>query len=372
MTVIRQGLMVPAVALSLMLLVGCDDRPEQVSGFAGLAETVDTGADGETFLQPGPGDRLQFPRDWGEHPRHRIEWWYLTANLRTGNGDPLGLQWTQFRQGLVPRAPESVPDAELWPLESAWMAHGAVSFNARHWFAERFARGDVGNAGAQAEPLAVWLDHWQLQERQDGLWELVVEQPDWGYRLTLEPSGTLIAHGDQGFSTKSASGEGSMYFSDTDIRISGEVRIGEHTHTVEGLGWLDREWSSQFLRADQRGWDWFALRLESGARLMAFRLRESNGSFRSGTWVAEDGTVIPLDNDDLIIEPVRHRSTDLGRVPVGWRLVVRPLGEELQLDAPAGDYWNAGLYPYWESPVQVTGDDRGEGYMELTGYADTR
>ncbi|EAZ97192.1 hypothetical protein MELB17_21780, partial [Marinobacter sp. ELB17] len=34
-----------------------------------------------------------------------------------------------------------------------------------------------------------------------------------------------MAHGDQGFSAKSASGEGSMYFSLVDIAIRGELTL---------------------------------------------------------------------------------------------------------------------------------------------------
>lgn len=356
------------IVCGVLLVAGCSDDPQSAAGFAGLAETVDEGSYDVSFLQPAPGDRLVFPEDWGEHPRHRIEWWYLTANLQTADGAPLGLQWTQFRQALVPRLPEQAPDPESWPLESVWMAHGALSIDGDHRFSERFARGDIGHAGATAEPFAVWLDHWQLKDDGSGLWELSVQEDGWGYDLTLEPSGTLVYHGDQGFSAKSASGEGSMYFSDTDIRIKGEVRIGDRVEQVEGAGWLDREWSSQFLRAEQQGWDWFALRLDSGARLMAFRLREDEGVFVSGTWIAADGTTTALSPQDLVISPGEIRSTSLGDLPVQWNIEVKPAGVTLTVRAPEGDYWNDGLYPYWESPVRVSGSETGEGYMELTGY----
>lgn len=350
-----------------LLLSACSGEPEQ-TGFAGLAETVDEAPDGVTFLQPAPGDRLRFPRDWGEHPRHRIEWWYLTANLETEEGEPVGLQWTQFRQALVPRREDAPPDPDSWPFESVWMAHAALSQGGQHVFAERFARGDTGQAGVVAEPFGIWLDHWQLSSDDEGQWHLSVQQPDWGYELILQPSGRLVAHGDEGFSAKSGSGEGSMYFSDMDIRIRGQIRMGGRTLAVAGNGWLDREWSSQFLRSDQQGWDWFALRLDSGARLMAFRLREDEGTFRSGTWVAADGELMTLSSGDLAIEPVGFRRTSLGQVPVEWRIEVKPLGQVFEIQTPQGSYWNEGLYPYWESPIRIRGDDQGEGYMELTGY----
>ena len=349
-----------------VVLAGCSE-PQQESGFAGLAGITDNES-GVPFLQPGPGERLSFPEDYGPHPQHRIEWWYLTANLKTEDGQPLGLQWTQFRQAIEPRPEDAEPpDANNWPLEAAWMAHAAVSFDTRHYFAEKLARGDVGHAGARAEPIAVWLDDWQLEaEPAHGSWRLQVAADGWSYDLTLRVTGKPVAHGDQGFSAKSADGEGSMYFSLVDLQIDGRVTLDDQTLDVSGKGWFDREWSSQFLKSGQQGWDWFALHLDSGDKLMAFQLREEDGGFRAGTWIPADGEPIALGAGQLNLKPL---TQDEG-YPRAWRLEVPDFGLNLEVAAPAGDYRNTGLYPYWESPVSVSGSHGGVGYMELTGYGE--
>ncbi|AKV96592.1 hypothetical protein ACP86_10705 [Marinobacter sp. CP1] len=349
-----------------VVLAGCSE-PQQETGFAGLAGIADNES-GVPFLQPGPGDRLSFPEDYGPHPQHRIEWWYLTANLKTEDGEPLGLQWTQFRQAIEPRpADAEPPDANNWPLEAAWMAHAAVSFDTRHYFAEKLARGDVGHAGARAEPIAVWLDDWQLEaEPGQSSWRLQVAADGWSYDLTLRVTGKPVAHGDQGFSAKSADGEGSMYFSLVDLQIDGRITLGDQTLDVSGKGWFDREWSSQFLKSGQQGWDWFALHLDSGDKLMAFQLREEDGGFRAGTWIPADGEPTALGADQLNLKPL----TQGDGYPRAWRLEVPDFGLNLEVAAPAGDYRNTGLYPYWESPVSVSGSHGGVGYMELTGYGE--
>ena len=352
-------------------VAGCNDASEE-PGFAGLdAQQAD--ADEAGFVQPEPGDTLEFPDDWGPHPRHRVEWWYLTANLETADGRPLGVQWTQFRQALQSRALEQTPpDPGNWPMDSAWMAHGAVSFEGDHWFAEKLARGDVGHAGARAEPFQVWLDDWQLASVPDSRdWHLQAQGDGWGYDLRLHKSGDVIAHGDGGFSAKSGSGEGSMYFSLVDIQIAGTVTLGERILRVSGKGWFDREWSSQFLKAGQQGWDWFGLHLDDGRKLMAFRLRaEDSGAYSSGSWINEEGDVATLGDDELTLNPVSWRGTPNGRVPVKWHLTIPEREVDLSVAAPPGEYWNTGFYPYWESPVSVTGSHPGKGYMELTGYGD--
>lgn len=353
--------------LLLLALGGCSESRQQ-TGFAGLAGVADPESD-VPFLQPGAGDRLSFPDDFGPHPQHRIEWWYLTANLRTADGQPLGLQWTQFRQAISPRSANAEPpEANTWPLEAAWMAHAAVSFDTRHYFAEKLARGDVGHAGARAEPLAVWLDDWQLESASDDdSWRLQVSTDGWSYDLSLSINRAPVAHGDHGFSAKSADGEGSMYFSLVDLQIEGTVTLGDQTLEVSGQGWFDREWSSQFLKAGQQGWDWFALHLDSGDKLMAFRLREDDGDFRAGTWIPDKGEPVALQPDQLRLRPTKP---DAEGFPRHWRLEVPDYGVNLEVSAPPGDYLNSGLYPYWESPVTVAGSHSGEGYMELTGYGE--
>ncbi|MCK0162475.1 lipocalin-like domain-containing protein [Marinobacter sp. S6332] len=360
---IRHGMLL----LTLFVFLGCssDNSDEGFAGLAGVEQSVrlDT-----PYLQPGSGDQLNFPEDFGPHPQHRIEWWYLTANLETTKGEPLGLQWTQFRQALQPRAvSESAPAATDWPLQAAWMAHAAVSWKGQHYFAEKLARGDVGNAGATAAPFQVWLDNWLLSGNEaNDRWQLQAAGDGWNYDLTLTIEGEPVAHGEAGFSAKSASGEGSMYFSLVDIAIAGEVTLGGEVLEVRGKGWFDREWSSQLLKTGQKGWDWFALHLNSGDKLMAFRLRDESGSFLSGTWLPAKGAPVPLGADELNLKELERREG----VPVRWQLSVPDYHLAIELSAPPGDYLNSGLYPYWESPVSVSGSHQGEGYMELTGYAD--
>ncbi|MFA0724867.1 lipocalin-like domain-containing protein, partial [Vibrio sp. 10N.222.49.E5] len=78
------------------------------------------------------------------------------------------------------------------------------------------------------------------------------------------------------YSTKSGDAKvASYYYSQPFIDVSGEVIINGVAHQVSGKGWIDREWSSQFLLDSQQGWDWFALRLNDATSLVLFQLRDS-------------------------------------------------------------------------------------------------
>ena len=52
------------------------------------------------FARVTPGKVFEFPRDHMTHPKFRIEWWYITANMQDDSGNSWGLQWTLFRNAL--------------------------------------------------------------------------------------------------------------------------------------------------------------------------------------------------------------------------------------------------------------------------------
>jgi predicted secreted hydrolase len=344
------------------------------------------GTASEGYAKVEPGAALQFPEDHLPHPRFRQEWWYLTANLTTQSGEPLGLQWTQFRIALSPDEPES---SSPWATNQLYMAHSALSFQNSHQSAERWARGALAapqgkaahpqgaQAGAMGLPLRVWLDNWRWQSQaasgpNSGLFpaRLQVREEDFAFELQLDSQAELQIQGDKGFSRKNAAGTvASYYYSQPFIRVKGRVRHKEQWLQVSGNAWLDREWSSEFLSRGQQGWDWFALRLDDGSALMLFQLREQeNKAFFSGKRMYPDGSGHPLALDDISLSVKNWQQTASGRYPVAWQLELP--GESLSLTLEALNP-NAAMnlsIPYWEGPITIKGTQTGVGYMELTGY----
>lgn len=343
-------------ALLMLLLM-----PQAVlaQGFAGLGEAA-----GDFAAVTGPA-ALNFPADHGAHPEFRIEWWYLTATLEDADGRSYGAQWTLFRQALEPG-----PQRDGWASQQVWSAHAAVTTPDRHLYAERFARGGIGQAGVEADPFQAWIDDWAMVAESGGLDVLAVraEGEDFTYELDITADGPLVLHGKNGFSVKSETGQASYYYSQPFYRARGTLTIGGEPVAVEGTAWLDREWSTQPLTGDQEGWDWLALHFESGARLMAARLRSKTQPYRFGTWIEPDGTARPLGPEQVRLEP-RETAEVAGReVPVGWHLAVPDAGVAVDIRAVNAQSWMGTSFPYWEGPVAVTGSHNGRGYLEMTGY----
>jgi predicted secreted hydrolase len=346
------------------VVLGLGRKAALAQGFAGL------GKDAEGFAPVVPGRIFSFPADHGPHPDYRIEWWYLTANLVDATGAAFGVQWTLFRQALQPGA-----QAEGWANQQIWMAHAAVTRADTHRTSEKFARGGVGQAGVETGPFRAWIDSWEMRGgdamRADTIapLELTASAADFAYTLRLDADRPLVLQGDAGYSRKSEREQASYYYSQPNFKASGRITIDDRPVAVTGLAWMDREWSSQPLASDQTGWDWLSLHLDSGEKLMLYRLRQTDGHhYASGNWILPDGKTRQVASADITMTPKTSTEIEGRKIPTTWDIAIPRLGLAIECVPLNARSWMGTSFPYWEGPVRFKGSHTGVGYLEMTGY----
>lgn len=365
----------------VLFVLGCQDPeldPKASLSVAGALRGGNTQGYARALV---PRD-FSFPADHGPHPEFRTEWWYYTGNLETAEGRRFGFQLTFFRSALAPEMPARESE---WATRQAWLAHFAVSDvdGGRFRSFERWSRGAAGLAGITAEPFRVWVKDWSARALGGQVFPMRLTGSADGVALdlALQQGKPPVLQGERGLSRKSAEpGNASYYYSLTRMPAAGTVRFGDERFEVTGLAWMDREWSTSSLGADQVGWDWFALQLADGRDLMLYQLRRKDGGIdpaSSGTLVGPDGGSAPLSSADFSIEALGRWTSPRSSAayPARWRirvpsaeldLEVRPLLADQELDVS---------FRYWEGAVAVAGTRRGEpvngrGYVELTGYTE--
>lgn len=356
----------------------------------------------ESFRRAEGRRDWQFPRDHGQHPTYRLEWWYYTGILTAEQGRTFGYQLTFFRQGLAPRAPRR-PSA--WAVQSLYLAHTALSDVGASRFLrdERVSRDSLGLAGSAPDRHRVWLGPWRAEPLKDDPHGVTLSVPAGAFalELTLRPEKPPVLHGQGGLDAKgSQSGQASWYYSLPRLATTGWVTVDGKRQEVRGQSWMDHEFGSGQLAPELVGWDWLALRLDDGSDLMLYRLRTKDGTSAAssgGSLIAPDGTSTPLRltdgrgegsdiRDDVVGEDTLHmlpgrtwESPVTGGVyPVVWR--VEWPGQRMVLrvepvfDAQENPPGPGTPFAYWEGMVRARGRRGqtpliGEGYLELTGYA---
>lgn len=371
--------------LAVLILVGCgreDARP--VSSGQDLSQLL-AASGAVDFAQVTRPAVLQFPRDHGPHPEHRIEWWYYTANVRGPDGEAFGIQVALFRFALRPDSP-----AIGWEAGQVYMAHLAISEldAGRFHVDERLARPAAGLAGAQSAPFAAWVENCSARGlTPQAMFPLRLSCPgrnadDEAFALELElaEGKPRVLHGEDGYSEKSdVPGGASYYYAHTRLPARGTLLLPgrEAPVPVQGDAWYDHEWGSIGLGDDQSGWDWFSVQLDDGHELMFFHIRDRDGRTVSqrGSMVDPDGDVQAFAEGVIDAQPLRSwRSPHTGaEYPVAWRLESEALDLSLEVQARMDDQEMRTAVQYWEGSIRAEGRHRGQpvsgqGFLEMTGY----
>ncbi|MEO2004772.1 MAG: lipocalin-like domain-containing protein [Candidatus Poribacteria bacterium] len=378
------NLLICAVAAVLLgaaiaLFVNPSGPPPAASATLSLRDVLNAdGADG--FARVEAPAALEFPRDHGPHPRHRVEWWYFTGNVESGAGRRFAYQLTFFR-----RARSAVQEASTssWATNQMYMAHFALTDveAERHVGFEKLSRGAAGLAGSAGAPFRVWVDDWSARTTGNALFPIRLQASDGaveiGLHLTAEKP--LVLHGEDGFSSKTRDAlTASYYYSWTRLNTAGALSVGGTDYEVTGSSWMDHEWSTSVLDARHQGWDWFSVQLDDGTEFMCFRMRHVAGpaaSFVTGTYVSADGESRSMSAAEIELsagEPLSAVARGPG-YPSSWRISLPHERLELRLTPLVADQEMDLSFRYWEGAVRARGSRAGEevtgyGYVELTGY----
>jgi predicted secreted hydrolase len=339
-----------------------------------------------SFRSATEGFQYEFPRDHGSHDEFRTEWWYYTGHLQTRDGGRFGFELTFFRRAMPPQEVKTQPSR--WSLSQVYLAHFAVTDvdGARFLFAEKLSRAGLGKAGAEGNRLHVWIDNWRAESfGDDGAQILEARDGQLALSLSVTPVKPPVIHGRNGISRKGGgAGQASHYYSYTRLETRGMLTIDSRPLAVTGTAWMDHEFGSADLGAEVVGWDWFSVQLEDKSELMLYRMRRADGSsdpVSSGTVIFPDGRSRYLSLDDMLIEATASWTSQASRAryPSAWRIAIPSLALDLKLvplvEGQELRTSRSTQVTYWEGAVSTSGTKqgqpvKGQGYVELTGYAE--
>ncbi len=334
----------------------------------------------DEFEKATQGRAITFPHDHGKHPNFETEWWYFTGNLASKNHE-WGTQLTFFRRGLFKKPAKK---GSAWRVRDLYPAHFALTdvTDNKFFHTELISREGPGLSGAANDSLNVHVKNWSASQKGEQIL-LKAREEKFAIDLTLTPEKPVVLHGDKGFSVKgSDTNQASYYYSYTRLSAEGTLLFNGVEHHVSGLMWMDHEFGSSILSADQVGWDWFSIQFEDGTELMAFHLRRKDGSFDKpfATFVDSSGNYTHLSGDSISITPTNFWVSPhtKAKYPLEWvievpekklKLKIVPAIKDQELTAEKSSGTS-----YWEGAAKVTGvvgnqPVRGSGYVELTGYA---
>ncbi|HET6932061.1 MAG TPA: lipocalin family protein, partial [Candidatus Acidoferrum sp.] len=164
----------------------------------------------------------------------------------------------------------------------------------------------------------------------------------------------------------------------------GTITLDGKPVEIRGTSWMDHEFFTHSMEAEQVGWDWLSMQFEDETELMLYQFRRKDGftdPFSSGTYVDAQGKSMHLTAADFRLVPAGETwasGVTGAKYPVAWTVEIPKLGLKLAATTRLKSQELAGggkIVPsYWEGAIAIEGtrgvaDVRGVGYLEMTGYA---
>jgi predicted secreted hydrolase len=352
--------------LLALLLAGC--------GLPGTIEQKGRIADAGPSPTPTPLPPIAFPQDEAPH-RNLTEWWYYTGQFHgadaQGKAHEYGFELTVFQtlRGQV---------------SPYYAAHYAISDITRGEF-HYDQRVAFGSLAALPEPgstngFDLGVQDWRVKGL-NGADTLSATMSDYTIALNLKdmlPHPAL--HSGNGIITLGQAGY-SYYYSRPLMSLSGVIEDHGAPIQVTGQAWFDHQWGN-FISLAGFGWDWFSIQLDNRTEYMLYVIRDAQKRPISvfGTAVDADGTVSEIPSEKIEITATGSwTSPQTGGVyPSGWKVTLSSRDVALTLtpallDQELDTAQSTGV-AYWEGAVRISGQASGkpitgQGYVELTGYA---
>lgn len=297
---------------------------------------------------------------------------------------------------MDPKTPIERGRSSAWSANDFFLLHVAVSavdLN-RHASAQSLQRGVLQIAGATdfkaaalqaSTPVSIWMKDAAFTRTATG-WKLTARADALGFDFDLAESMPPVLHGaagEEGLSRKGPRpGQASYYYSVPFLKTTGVLDFKDRRgiKIVSGRSWMDHEFGSNQLSAEQAGWEWFSIHFDDGRALMLYVLRNKDGSIEprsSGSWIEKDGRSRHLARADFELTPGRKWTSPRGGAEyvLDWNIKIPGVKADLDLRAAMDDQEfnaekSAGLN-YYEGAARIGGSvDRakisGDGYLEIT------
>ena len=316
---------------------------------------------------------IKFPEDESAHDAI-VEWWYFNGHLKDKRGDEYSYMDCLFK---VDVKKVKIPFLSKIPLKTSYFSHSLVSDLKNKNFQHRMTPFSVVSDDSFSKSLL--HINYINPEIKNGYTNCVIEKTDeLKYRLKneaidfiLTPVKKPLLEGGKGFCDLNS--KATYYYSLTNLKTEGRIKIKNKWVDVSGKSWMDHQWADVSYSKDR--WDWFSVQLDNDTEMVCFMYDDGQKKTYLASISYPDNTQEHYDNIKII--PLKGYWTSLKSkacYPLLWEIKIPAKNIHLLLSAKIENQEMLfGSINYWEGPLTVSGlfEDKkvnGVGFMELVGY----
>ena len=316
---------------------------------------------------------IRFPQDELAHD-HIVEWWYWNGRLKGADGRDYAFMSCLFRTDIKK---VKVPFLAKAPVKTLYFYHAILSDLTRGKWASLIELPTVISNDSFSKPL-LFVNH-ASPSRRNGYVNCAMEETekfayllrDQNIDLKLVSAKPPLLEGGKGFldlQTKQT-----YYYSLTNLKTSGRIKVDGKWVDVSGKSWMDHQWANAAYSRDK--WSWFSIQLDNETELVCCEYEDRGAKTLLADISYPDGRQEHCADLELApLGPVWTSKKTRARYPSAWSIKVPSKRIDLLTMAIIKEQEMVfGPINYWEGPVDVNGrfgeaSVHGSGFMELAGY----
>lgn len=315
--------------------------------------------------------KIIFPKDEQAH-NNIIEWWYFNGNLKDGNGDKYAFMDCLFKVD-VKRV--NIPFLKL-PFKTAYFSHSLISDIKNKKCYREVNPLSVVSADSFSKPL-LFINY--TSPSLEGYTNYVIENigksryhiKTRDIDLILTSKKKPLLEGGKGFVDLNP--DKTYYYSLTNLKTKGRIRIKNRWIEVTGKSWMDHQWAD--VPYNENKWTWFSIQLSNNTEIVCFEYDEGKSKTNLASISYPDNRQKHLYEVEFKSLKNKWRSRKTGTTyALSWEISIPSEKITLRVEPLINNQEiNFGTINYWEGPLKVKGkiDKKkveGEGFMELVGY----
>jgi predicted secreted hydrolase len=315
---------------------------------------------------------VKFPRDELSH-HYAIEWWYFNGILKDKKGNKYS-----YMDCFVKTDNKKVdmPVFNKIPLRTICYSHSLLSDIKAKKFHPRMGYFLVLSKDSFTKPL-LFVNYTNHNIR--GYFNNAIEETSkFNYRLKTEDFDLYLdsmkkplLEGGPGFVDLKT--RTTYYYSLSNLKTKGTIKINGKQIEVAGKSWLDHQWANVKYVNDK--WTWFSIQLDNNTEIACFEYGEGKTATRSATISHPNNKQESMGNINLIPTGTYWKSpVTKANYPLSWRIEIPKKNIKLNVKPMLKTQEMIfGTINYWEGPLEVKGyfgkkKVKGQGFLELMDY----
>lgn len=319
--------------------------------------------------------RIKFPQDELAH-NTIIEWWYFNGHLKDTKGNQYPFMDCLFKVNVKK---VNIPFLKKAPFKTLYFSHYLLSdIKTKRYYPNINYVSLISNDSFSKPLLFVnYIDPLILK----GYTNRVIEKTDKSqYRIKTDNFDLVMTsikrpllEGGTGY--VGLERKGTYYYSLTNLKTEGTIKINGKEIKVKGKSWMDHQWANVTYNPKAK-WTWFSIQLDNNIEIVCFEYGDDG---KNKTYLAtmsyENGRQVSA--NDVILTPtgiIWQSPTTKAKYPLSWKIDIPSKKISLEVEPLLKKQEMLfGTINYWEGPLTVKGvinkeKVKGIGFLELVGY----